>query len=140
ENTAIHHLLFDNNSYNRLKLLGKALENMVVLTEFKTGYIYLSQSDLDEFDFERGDTEGIVNYPLTIKGIDFSVIFIENSHEVIIKMSFRSQCDFDVNVLARNYFNGGRHKNVSGGRSEKGLTYTIDNFLKVIEQDNPANM
>ena len=140
ENTTIHHLLFDNNSYNRLKLLSKGLENMVVLTELKTGYIYLSQSDLDEFNFEKGDTEGIVNYPLTIKGIDFSVIFIENSHEGIIKMSFRSQGDFDVNVFARNYFNGGGHKNASGGRSEKGLTETIEEFLKVIEQDNPAKM
>src|SRR5690606_27620238 len=113
-NNEVHNLLFDNNSYNRLKLLGRALEKMVVLQDKKTAYITLSQSDLDEFNFEKGDTEGIVNYPLTIKGIDFSVIFIENSHEGIIKMSFRAQGDFDVNVFARNYFNGGGHKNASG--------------------------
>jgi|SRR5690554_164786 len=140
ENGKIHNLLFDDNSYNRLKLLGRALENMVVLPKLRTAYIYLSQSDLDEFHFERGDTEGVVNYPLTIKGIDFSVIFIENSQEEIVKMSFRSQGDFDVNVFARNYFSGGGHKNASGGRSDKGLTETIEDFLKVIEQDNPAKM
>lgn len=140
ENTKIHHLLFDSNSYNRLKLLGRALENMVVFPELKTAYIRLSQSDLDEFHFERGDTEGVVNYPLTIKGIDFSVIFIENSTEEIVKMSFRSQGDFDVNMFARNYFNGGGHKNASGGRSTKGLTETIEDFLQVIKRDNPAKM
>lgn len=140
ENTKIHHLLFDSNSYNRLKLLGRALENMLVFPKLKTAYISLSESDLSNFNFQKGDTEGIVNYPLTIKGIDFSVIFIENSQEEIIKISFRSQGDFDVNVFARNYFNGGGHKNASGGRSEKSLTETIEDFLKIIQQDNPAKM
>lgn len=140
ENTKVHNLLYDNNSYNRLKLLGRALEKLVVIPQFKTGYISLSQADLDEFNFERGDTEGIVNYPLTIKGIDFSVIFIENSQEGIIKMSLRSQGNFDVNVFARNYFNGGGHKNASGGRSEKSLEETIQEFLQIIERDNPAKI
>lgn len=140
ENTKTHNLLFDNNSYNRLKLLGRALENMVVFPELKTAYITLSQSDLDEFHFQKGDTEGVVNYPLTIKGIDFSVIFIENFQERIIKMSLRSLGDFDVNVFARKYFNGGGHKNASGGRSEKNLTETVDDFLQVIKQDNPTKI
>lgn len=140
ENSKIHNLVFDSSSYNRLKLLGRALENMIVLTELKTAYIHLSQKDLDEFHFERGDTEGVVNYPLMIKGIDFSVIFIENSAEEIVKISFRSQGDFDVNVFARNYFNGGGHKNASGGRSKKGLAETIQEFLKVIQNDNPAKL
>jgi len=138
ENTKIHNLLFDNNSHYRLKLLGKALENLKVIPELKTAYIWLSQTELNAFYFQKGDTEGIVNYPLTIKGIVFSVIFIENYHERIIKMSFRSQGDFDVNLFAKKYFNGGGHKNAAGGRSEKKLTESIEDFLKIIKQDNPT--
>jgi len=138
ENTKIHNLLFDNNSQDKLKLLGKALGNLKIFPELKTAYIWLSQSDLVAFNFQKGDTEGIVNYPLTIKGIVFSVIFIENYNEQIIKMSFRSQGDFDVNVFAQKYFNGGGHKNAAGGRSERNLTQSIDDFLKAIEQDNPT--
>lgn len=140
ENAKIHNLLFDNNSYNRLKLLGRALEKMTVLPEYKTAYIVLSQADLNEFDFQKGDTEGIVNYPLTIKGIDFSVIFIENTTEGIIKMSLRSQGNFDVNLFARNYFNGGGHKNASGGRSDKSLSEAVGYFLSIIQQDNPSKL
>ncbi len=140
ENAKIHNLLFDNNSYNRLKLLGRALEKMTVLPEYKTAYIILSQADLNEFNFQKGDTEGIVNYPLTIKGIDFSVIFIENTAEGIIKMSLRSQGDFDVNLFARNYFNGGGHKNASGGRSDKSLSESVGYFLSVIKEDNPSKL
>jgi len=138
ENTKIHNLLFDNNSQDRLKLLGKALENLKVLPELKTAYIWLSQADLNKFNFQKGDTEGIVNYPLTIKGIVFSVIFIENYNEQIIKMSFRSQGDFDVNVFAQKYFNGGGHKNAAGGRSDKKLAQSIADFLETLKQDNPA--
>lgn len=140
DNSRVHNLLFDSNSYNRLKLLGRALEKMVVLPEFQTAYIVLSQADLDEFHFQKGDTEGVVNYPLTIKGIVFSVIFIENSQEEMIKMSLRSQGDFDVNVFARNYFNGGGHKNASGGRINKTLAESVEEFLKVLQNDNPAKL
>jgi len=140
ENTKIHNLLFDNNSHDKLKLLGKALENLKVLPELKTAYIWLSQTDLNTFNFQKGDTEGIVNYPLTIKGIVFSVIFIENYHEQIIKMSFRSQGNFDVNSFAQKYFNGGGHINAAGGRSEKTLTQSIDYFLEIIKRDNPTEV
>jgi len=140
ENTKIHNLLFDNNSHDKLKLLGKALENLNVLPELKTAYIWLSQTDLNTFNFQKGDTEGVVNYPLTIKGIVFSVIFIENYHEQIIKMSFRSQGNFDVNSFAQKYFNGGGHINAAGGRSEKTLTQSIDYFLEIIKRDNPTEV
>jgi len=140
ENTKIHNLLFDSNSHDRLKLLGKALENLKVIPELKTAYIWLSQTELNAFNFQKGDTEGIVNYPLTIKGVVFSVIFIENYYEHIIKMSFRSQGDFDVNVFAKKYFNGGGHKNAAGGRSENNLRQSIDDFLRIIEQDNPTKV
>lgn len=139
-NSEVHNLVFDNNSYDRLRLLGRALEKMIVLPHLKTAYIVLTQKDLDEFNFQRGDSEGIVNYPLTIKGIVFSVIFIENLQEGIIKMSFRSQGNFDVNLFARNYFSGGGHKNASGGRSNNSLEECVSHFLKVLENDNPAKL
>lgn len=139
-NAEIHNLLFDNNSYDRLKLLGRGLENMVVLPELQTAYITLSEADLKEFNTKKGDTEGIVNYPLTIKGIVFSVIFIENLDEGIIKMSLRSQGNFDVNVFARNYFNGGGHKNAAGGRSDLSLDLTVKHFLEVLSKDNPNSI
>ncbi|MFA7446139.1 MAG: bifunctional oligoribonuclease/PAP phosphatase NrnA [Flavobacteriaceae bacterium] len=140
KNTETHQLIFDNNSFNKLKLLGRALENMVVLPHLKTAYILLSQKDLDEFHFQKGDTEGIVNYPLTIKDIVFSVIFIENSQEKIIKMSFRSQGNFDVNLFARNYFSGGGHKNAAGGKSGLSMKESITRFLEVLANDNPAKL
>lgn len=128
ENTQIPNLLFDNNSYDRLQLLGKALSNMKVFPIFKTSYITLTQVELDKFHFVKGDTEGIVNYGLTIKGINFTAIFIENKEEGIIKISFRSQGDFDVNQFSRNHFSGGGHRNAAGGKSEVSLEETIKKF------------
>ena len=134
ENTEIPTLLFDNNSYDRLQLLGRALQNMKVFPEFKTTYISLSQKELDTFNYVKGDTEGIVNYGLTIKGINFSAIFIEHRDENIIKISFRSQGDFDVNQFARDHFNGGGHINAAGGKSSLSLKDTISKFEQLITQ------
>mgnify|MGYP001244158637 FL=1 len=134
ENSEIHNQLFDNNSYNRLQLLGRALQNMKVFPEFKTSYISLSQKELDEFHYEKGDTEGIVNYGLTIKGIEFAAIFIEHRDENIIKISFRSQGSFDVNQFARDHFNGGGHINAAGGKSYESLKKTIEKFENLISK------
>lgn len=134
ENTEIPTLLFDNNSYDRLQLLGRALQNMKVFPEFKTTYISLSQKELDTFHYVKGDTEGIVNYGLTIKGINFAAIFIEHRDENIIKISFRSQGDFDVNQFARDHFNGGGHINAAGGKSSLSLKATITKFEQLITQ------
>jgi phosphoesterase RecJ-like protein len=132
ENSQIYTNLFDNNSYNTLQLLGRALQNMKVKPEYKTAYISLSQNELDEFYYEKGDTEGIVNYGLTIKGIIFAAIFIEHREENIIKISFRSQGDFDVNQFAREHFSGGGHINAAGGKSYLSLTETIKKFEGLI--------
>lgn len=134
ENTQIPNLLFDNQSYNRLQLLGRALQNLKVMQEFKTSYIHLSQAELDTFEHVKGDTEGIVNYGLTIKGIVFTAIFIENKDEKIIKISFRSQGDFDVNQFARTHFSGGGHINAAGGKSELSLEETIKKFENLVTQ------
>ncbi len=136
ENTIIPNLLFDNSSYNRLQLLGQALQNLKVIPEHKTSYITLTQEELDKFNHVKGDTEGIVNYGLTIKGIQFTAIFIENKDENIIKISFRSQGNFDVNEFARAHFNGGGHRNAAGGKSEISMEETIAKFENLVQNLN----
>ena len=132
ENTEIPSLLFDNSSYGRLQILGRALQNMIILPEHKTAYTTLTQEELNSFDYVKGDTEGIVNYGLSIKGILFTAIFIENKEEKIIKISFRSQGDFDVNQFARDYFNGGGHRNAAGGKSSDTMEETKKKFEDLI--------
>ncbi|RZJ53954.1 MAG: bifunctional oligoribonuclease/PAP phosphatase NrnA [Flavobacterium sp.] len=132
ENTQIPVLLFDNSSYSRLQLLGRALQNMKVFEEHKTTYTTLTQSELDAFNYIKGDTEGIVNYGLSIKGINFTAIFIENKDEKTIKISFRSQGGFDVNQFARDHFNGGGHSNAAGGRSEVSMEETVKKFEDLV--------
>ncbi|MFK7000974.1 DHH family phosphoesterase [Flavobacterium oreochromis] len=133
-NAEIHNNLFDTSSYNRLQLLGKALQNMQLMQDYKTSYITLNQEELNHFSHQKGDTEGFVNYGLSIKGIDFTAIFIENKEEGIIKISFRSQGDFDVNQFARNYFNGGGHLNAAGGKSTLSLKETVNQFISIVKE------
>lgn len=134
DNTEIPALLFDNNSYESRQLLGRALNNLVVFPEYKAAYSSLSQAELDEFKYVKGDTEGIVNYGLSIKGIQLAAIFIEHKDENIIKISLRSQGNIDVNQLAREHFNGGGHINAAGGKSSLSMEKTIEKFKKVITQ------
>lgn len=128
QNTEIPSLLFDNSSYGRLQILGRALQNMIIYPKFKTAYTTLTQEELNSFNYVKGDTEGIVNYGLSIQGIHFAAIFIENKEEKIIKISFRSQGDFDVNQFAREHFNGGGHRNAAGGKSELTMEETQKKF------------
>lgn len=131
-NSEIHHLLFDNASYSRLQLLGRALQNLTLLKEYNASYITLSQEELDTFNYKKGDTEGIVNYGLSLEGINRTAIFIENKEEGIIKISFRSQGDVDVNQFARTYFNGGGHINAAGGKSFLSLEETVKQFIAIL--------
>lgn len=131
-NSVIHQEIYDTQSPDRMKLLGIALSNMVLLPEYRAAYITISQEELDRCHFKKGDTEGFVNYPLSIKGIVFSVIFIENRQEGIIKMSLRSKGNFSVNEFARNHFNGGGHTNASGGRSSLSLEETVKEFISIL--------
>ena len=114
--------------------MGRALQNLKVIFDKKTTYISLSQKELDEFNYEKGDTEGIVNYGLSIKGINFAAIFIEHTDEKIIKISFRSQGEFDVNQFARAHFNGGGHINAAGGKSNETLEKTIEKFVQLVAE------
>jgi phosphoesterase RecJ-like protein len=131
-NSEIHNQIYDTNSYARLQLLGRALSNLKVIPEYRTAYITLSQEELNTFDFKKGDTEGFVNYGLSLKGIVFAAIFIESQQENIIKISLRSKGDFSVNELSRTHFNGGGHTNAAGGRSELNLRETIEKFISIL--------
>ena len=131
-NTEIHQNIYDTNSHNRLKLLGIALNNLEILSEYRTAYISISQEELDKNQFRKGDTEGFVNYALSVKGIVFALIFIENKQENITKISLRSKGDFSVNEFARTHFSGGGHTNAAGGRSHRSLTDTINEFITIL--------
>ena len=132
EGDTIHQNVYDTNSPDRMKLLGVALNNLNILTDYHTAYITLTQKELDEYNFRKGDTEGFVNYALSIKGIIFAVIFIENKQENIVKMSFRSKGDFSVNDFARNHYSGGGHINAAGGKSSQSLNKTITEFISIL--------
>lgn len=128
----IHTSIYDTYSESRVKLLGYCLtEKMVVIPEFQTAYISLSEKELQKFDHQKGDTEGIVNYPFSIKGIKFCAFFSEGEGK--IKISFRSKGSFDVNQFARNHFNGGGHINAAGGRGNVyDLQKTVKEFVDLL--------
>lgn len=132
ENDSIHQNVYDTNSPDRLKLLGTALNNMVILPQFRTAYITISQNELNNNNFKKGDTEGFVNYALSMSGVIFAIIFIENKKENIVKISLRSKGDFSVNEFSRNHYNGGGHTNAAGGRSLKKLPETIEEFISIL--------
>jgi len=134
ENTAVHDLVYDTNSPSRLQLLGCALKNLVILPQYHTAYITLSQEELDTYNYKKGDTEGFVNYGLTMESIIFAVIFIENKEEKIIKISFRSKGNFSVNEFARAHFSGGGHTNAAGGKSDMNMKETTEHFSKLLER------
>ncbi len=132
QNSDIHINIYDNQSYSRLQLLGQALNNLQVIPELSTAYITLSQDELDRYNFKKGDTEGVVNYGLSVEGVKFALIFIEHRQEGIVKISLRSKFGFDVNKFARKHFNGGGHINAAGGRSEKSLEQTVEEFISIL--------
>jgi len=128
---AIHSNVYDKFSENRMNLLGYCLhQKLIVLPKYKTAYITITKDELKQFSFMPGDSEGFVNYPLSIKNITFSALFIEE--EQFIKISFRSKGDFAVNKFADRYFNGGGHKNAAGGLSYNSLNETIEKFTSLL--------
>lgn len=132
ENDRIHNNVYDSNSYGRLLLLGKALSNLQILPQFKTAFITLTDEEKKQFDFQKGDTEGVVNYALSLKDIIFAAIFIEDKEQNIVKISFRSKGNFSVNQFARNYFHGGGHDNAAGGKSDLSMEETIKKFESLL--------
>ena len=117
-----------------MKLLGRCLtENFQILEEYSTALFFLKKEDLKDCNFIKGDTEGFVNIPLSLKGIIFSAFFIE--HDDGIKISFRSKGDFDVNKFSKNHFNGGGHRNASGGKAlNMSIENTINHFIELLNE------
>lgn len=137
-NTArIHHCIYDNYSLERLRFLGFALsQKLQVLPDYHCAYFAISDDELKQYESKTGDTEGVVNYALSIKDVDLAAIFIERSEG--IKISFRSFGEFSVAEFAAKYFNGGGHKNASGGLiKDKSLQETVDYFIEKLKYERP---
>ncbi len=123
----IHELVFHSNSFYRMKLLGHVLgEKMFLLPEQNAAYLWLTKDELEKYNFQQGDTEGFVNYPLGIEGINISAFFMEKDD--IVKCSFRSRGDFPVNQFSELNFSGGGHRNAAGGESQLNMQDTIEKF------------
>jgi phosphoesterase RecJ-like protein len=132
----IHEAVYDSWSANRMRFVGYMLiEKMELFPQWQAGLIAISRKDLKLFNLNIGDTEGLVQYPLSISGIRFSTLITERADEV--KLSFRSKGDFDVNQFARQHFSGGGHFNASGGKSSESLNDTISRFKQILSEFHP---
>lgn len=130
----IHQAIYDNFLENRLRFLGHSLLNrMEVYYEYNTAMIAIPYADLKRFDLQTGDTEGVVNFLLSIQGIKLAALIIDRHQEV--KLSFRSKGEFDVNTFARKYFDGGGHFNAAGGHSSDSLEKTVQRFVNAIHEN-----
>lgn len=131
DNSKIHRLIYDNSTENRLRFMGYALsKKMEVLSEFNTALFVISAEELLQFNSETGDTEGLVNYGISIDGITMAAAIIER--EDAVKISFRSVGNFAVNEFAALHFEGGGHKNASGGKSSLSLEETVEKFKNLL--------
>lgn len=133
EHWRIHQLVYDNASENRLRFLGHCLSNnLEILRDFNAAIITVTAQDLKNYDIATGDTEGIVNYALSINGIKLAAFIIERSDKV--KLSLRSTGDFPANEICKKYFNGGGHRNAAGGASDDDLATTIAKFKSILPE------
>ncbi len=136
DNAKIAKEIYDTNSLNRLKFLGFALsQKLEVLPEFHTAYFAITNEELNRFESKTGDTEGLVNYALSLEGIVLAVLFKDSGDG--IKLSFRSIGEFPANEIASKYFNGGGHRNAAGGKTEGTLEETVDKFKSVLIDYKP---
>ncbi len=126
-------LIYDNNSFDRLQFLGYMLyKKLTFLSEYNAAYIVVSLEDQNRFNAQTGDTEGLVNYALSLSKVVLAALITENEDNV--KLSFRSKGDFSVNDFARKHFSGGGHKNAAGGSSDKNLEETLQFFTDIIKE------
>ena len=133
QNWAIHESIYNSSSEGRLKFLGYCLLNRLeVFPEYNTAMIYVTQEDLKSFEVITGDTEGLVNYALSIKGIRLAALIIDRTEQ--IKLSLRSIGDVPCNEICKIYFNGGGHRNAAGGASEKPLKEVVSEFKSILEE------
>jgi len=135
----IHRLVYDTYSDDRMRLLGYCLsKKMTVITEYKTAYISLTKDEMKHFNHQTGDTEGIVNFPLSIGKVQMAVLFIEKDDH--IRISLRSKGKLNVNDIAKKYFNGGGHKNAAGANAFASMSDTIHQFIKILPELNFTNI
>ncbi|TDQ07653.1 DHH family phosphoesterase [Pedobacter metabolipauper] len=133
EHWKIHQLVYDNATENRLRFLGHCLSNKLeILREFNTAIISVTKEELREYNVATGDTEGIVNYALSVNGIRLAAFIIERTDKV--KLSLRSTGDFPANEICKKYFNGGGHRNAAGGASDKNLEDTRNEFKSILTE------
>jgi bifunctional oligoribonuclease and PAP phosphatase NrnA len=124
--------IYDSNSVNRLKFIGFAItRRLVVREDLHTAYFVIGKKDLKKYQSRTGDTEGLVNYALSLDGIKLAALFSER--EDGIKISFRSSTEVAVNKFAASYFQGGGHKNAAGGKSTQSLKETVEYFEKLVK-------
>ena len=134
QHSKVHEAIYDNFSENRLRFIGNVLLNrMEVFYEYNTALITIPQADLLKYDVKTGDTEGLVNYPLSIEGIKLAAIIIDRGDER--KCSFRSKGDFDVNSFGRTYFGGGGHFNAAGGQTGLPLEEAAAHFIHAMKEN-----
>ena len=132
--TPVHEALYDNFLENRLRFVGNVLLNrMEIFYEYNTALIAIPKSDLLKYNIKTGDTEGLVNYPMSIQGIKLVALVIDRDEER--KWSFRSKGEFDCNAFARKYFEGGGHFNAAGGRSSDSLGETVKKFKQAMKEN-----
>lgn len=133
ENSKIHQLVYDNFSENRLRFLGHCLLNKLeVFPEYNSAIIVITKSELEKYQISTGDTEGIVNYALSINGIRLAVMIIERPDKV--KLSLRSTGDFPANEICKKYFNGGGHRNAAGGASDDSVDVVRAKFNTILPE------
>jgi len=137
DNSKISRLIYDTNSVDRLKFVGFALSRrLVILPELQTAYFTISKRDLKKYNSQTGDTEGLVNYALSLDGIKIAALFTERKDG--IKISFRSTEDVAINKFAAKHFQGGGHKNAAGGKSQLALQETADRFEQLIKENQKS--
>ena len=129
DSSLIYQNIFDNYSEDRIRLLGFALsENLKIFPDIATAIIHLSEEDMNKFQLQKGDTEGLVNFPLSIATMRLAILIKEKEGQ--IRISFRSKGNFSVNEFARKHFNGGGHNNAAGGVSNLKIDETIKELVE----------
>jgi phosphoesterase RecJ-like protein len=132
-NWRIHELVYSNSSEERLRFLGHCLsQKLEVYPEFNTALISVTQAELEQYHVITGDTEGIVNYALSITGIRLAAFIVERKD--MVKLSLRSKGDFPANEICKKYFNGGGHRNAAGGASSQTLQQVINQFKTILPE------
>ncbi|MBO7490990.1 MAG: bifunctional oligoribonuclease/PAP phosphatase NrnA [Bacteroidales bacterium] len=128
----IHQKVYSNYTESRLHLMGIALSHLKIMPEYGASYMYLTKQELVDNHFQIGDTEGFVNYGLTIKGVEFTAFFVERENR--IRVSFRSKGKVDVNLFARDHYSGGGHHNAAGAFFNGTIEEAVEHFERTVKE------